>query len=431
MPSPAQLSRRTFVSGLAATALAGPVILTRPARGQNTAPSERINLGFVGVGTMGRGHVGRFSGMADVQIVAICDVVAARREHCQKIVEDRYAKDTGRGSYKGCALYNDFRELLARDDIDAVVISTPDHWHALPAIAAAKAAKDIYCEKPLTRTLAEGRALVNAVAKHKVVFQTGSQQRSEFGGKFRQAVELIRNGHIGDVKTIRIGVGGPAVPCDLPEMETPEGIDWDLWLGPAPKRGFNEILCPIGVHHHFPAWRNYREYAGGGLADMGAHHFDIAQWALDLDISGPVLIEPPESGANAGLKFTYANGVVMFHGGPSGCTFEGTRGKIYVDRGSLQSEPADIASRPIGEGDVRVYHSTDHARNWIECIRSRKDPICNAETGHRSASVCHLGNIGYWLRRPLKWDPAKERFDDDEANKLAAGTMREPWKLES
>jgi predicted dehydrogenase len=220
------------------------------------------------------------------------------------------------------------------------------------------------------------------------------------------------------------------VPCDLPEQSVPDGTDWDLWLGPAPQRGYHEVLCPKGVHSGFPAWRRYREYAGGGLADMGAHHFDIAQWALDMDSSGPVKVEPPEGKATSGLKFTYASGVVMYHGGPADCVFEGTEGTILVSRNKLESQPADILKQPLGAKDHHVYPSSDHRKNWLECIRSKKECICPAEVGHRSATVCHLGNIGYWLRRPLTWDPVKEQFvGDEEANRLVDREPRAPWKL--
>ena len=423
-----QLSRRTFTSGLAASTLLAPTIISRGARG-NAAANERINLAFIGVGTMGRGHVNRFLGHADVQVVAISDVVKERAESAKEIVEKKYAEAMKSGQYKGCDVYNDFRELLARPDIDAVLIATPDHWHALNCVAAAHAKKDIYCEKPLTHTIAQGAKIIEAVRANKLVFQTGSQQRSEFGNKFRTAVEYVRNGRIGKVKTVRVGVSGPAVPCDLPDQEAPAGTDWNLWLGPTPQRGYNEVLCPRGVHGHFPAWRNYREYAGGGLADMGAHHFDIAQWALDMDGSGPVTIDPPAEG-NTGLRFVYANGVEMFHGGPSGSTFEGSEGTNYVDRDKLQSTPGKILEEPLGEKDFRVYPSSDHARNWLDCLRSRKDPICTAEIGASSAAVCHLGQIGYELRRKLQWDPAKRQFtNDDAANQRLDFPLREPWKL--
>ena len=293
--SASSVSRRRFLGSVAAAGVVGPLVLASSGRG---APSDRINVGFIGVGTMGRGHLGRFVGYGDVQVVAVCDVESTRRESAQKMVEDRYAKQADKGSYKGCRAFNDFRELLAVEGLDAVLIATPDHWHALTAIAAAKAGKDIYCEKPLARTIGEGRAMCIAVAERKIIFQTGSQQRSEFGGRFRTAVELIHNGHIGAIKTIRIGVSEPNIPCDLPEQPIPAGTDWNLWLGPAPLRGYNEILCPKGIHSGFPAWRRYREYAGGGVADMGAHHFDIAQWALGMDKSGPVMIVHETTGAS-------------------------------------------------------------------------------------------------------------------------------------
>jgi predicted dehydrogenase len=407
---------------------AGVPLLSSRLFADGKAASERITLGFIGVGTMGRYHLSSFLNMGDVQVLAVSDVVAERRDSAKKMVEDRYSK-AAKGTYKGCDVYNDFRDLLNRKDIDAVVIATPDHWHSIPCILAARAGKDIYCEKPLTHSIAEGRRIVDEVAKAKVIFQTGSQQRSEFGGFFRKAVELVRNGRIGKVKTIRIGVGGPAVPCDLPEQPVPKGTDWDMWLGPAPTRGYNDVLCPRGVHSHFPAWRNYREYAGGQIADMGAHHFDIAQWALDMDNSGPVKIEPPEGKATSGLKFTYANGIEMFHGGPTDCLFEGTDGKVFVSRGEIHTEPAAIRDQPLGDKAFHVYPSNNHHRNWIECVRSRKQTICPAEVGHRSATICHLGNIGYRLRKPLTWDAVKERFAEDDANALLYREPRKMWKI--
>jgi predicted dehydrogenase len=423
------VSRRQFVRGLAAASAAGPTILTSLSWAR-AAANERLTLGMIGVGTMGRGHVGRFLGYGDVQIVAVCDVVDERRDNSKARIEEHYAKQAGKASYKGCATYNDFRELLAIEGLDAVVIATPDHWHTIPAILAARAKKDIYCEKPLTLTIGEGRRLVGEVRANNVIFQTGSQQRSEFGGKFRTACEWIRNGRIGKLKTVRIGVGAPPLPCDLPEQPVPAGTDWNLWLGPAPWRGYNEALCPKGVHQHFPAFRNYREYAGGGLADMGAHHFDIAQWAMEMDGSGPVKVEPPAGDANTGLKFTYASGVEMFHGGPSGCTFEGETGTIYVDRDKLETTPEAIAKTPLAENEKPLYRADDHGRNWLDCIRDRKLPIADVEIGHHSATVCHLANLGYQLRRTLNWDPAKEKFaGDDEANGLLNRVPRDPWKI--
>lgn len=421
-------NRRTFLKS-ALFAAAAPYVVSNWSYGQ--APSDRITLGFIGIGMMGRGHLNGFLGQGDVEVVAVCDIEPTRLENAKQQIEKRYADRSKSGEFKGVTAYKDFRELLQRDDIDAVVIATPDHWHVIPAMMAAKAKKDVYCEKPLTHSIKEGRLLVDAVKKHGIIFQTGSQQRSEFGGVFRLAAEIVRNGRLGQIKTVRVGVGAPAVPCDLPDEPTPDGTDWEMWLGPAPLRGYNEILCPKGMHQHFPAFRKYREYAGGGLADMGAHHFDIAQWAFDMDNSGPVKIEPPADGSDTGLKFTYANGVEMYHGGPSGCTFEGTLGTLYVDRGAIKSDPESILKEPIKEGDKRVYFSENHHRNWIDSIRSRKEAICTAEIGHRSASICHLANIGYWTKKTLNWDPVAERFQEEEGNQFLFREPRKPWSYES
>jgi predicted dehydrogenase len=311
----------------------------------------------------------------------------------------------------------------------------------MPCVLAARAGKHVYCEKPLTHNVAEGRQIVDEVKKAKVIFQTGSQQRSEFNNHFRKAVEYVWNGRVGKLKTVRIGVGAPARPCDLKGEVKPEGTDWDAWLGPAPEREYSSVLCPKGVHSHFPAWRDYQEYAGGQLADMGAHHFDIAQWAMNMDDGGPVEIIPPErKNADRGLRFVYASGVVMIHNefekGKDGkdiradCVFEGTEGTILVSRGGISSLPEAILKEPIGEKEKRVYASTNHHKNWLECIKSGKETICPAEVGHRSASICHLGNIGYRLGRKLRWDAAKEQFiDDAKANKELSREPRAKWKL--
>jgi predicted dehydrogenase len=227
---------------------------------------------------------------------------------------------------------------------------------------------------------------------------------------------------------VRVGVGGPARTCDLRNEATPDGVDWEMWNGPSPERGYNVILCPAGIHTHFPAWRNYKEYAGGGLADMGAHHFDIAQWALDVDSSGPTEIHPPERG-DTGLRFVYASGIEMFHGGPADCVFEGSEGTISVSRESINSRPATILQTPLGDRDFRLPDVGNNQRNnWLDCIRSRRRPVADVEIGARSAQVCQLANIGYWLRRPLRWDPAREEFvDNAEANRLRSRENRRPW----
>ncbi len=421
MPIQTHSTRRRFLTGAAAAASLGPAV-------SRAAANERLNIAFIGMGKRGRSVLGQTLRQGDAQVVAVCEVEGTRLSHGKQTIENHYAAAKKSGQYKGCATYVDYRKLFERDDLDAVVIMTPDHMHVHPALAAINAKCDIYCEKPLTQNIAEGRILADAVKRNKIVFQTGSQQRSEYGNKFRTAVELIWAGRIGKLKTVHVGVGGPPKPCDLPTQEKPDNVNWDLWIGPAPMRGYNEILCPKGIHNHYPAFRHYEEFAGGGLADMGAHHFDIAQWAMEMDASGPTTIEPPKEGAGK-LKFTYTSGVEMFHGGPGGCTFEGSEGTIYVDRGKLESNPSEILKTPLGEKDRRVYPSNNHVRNWLDCVKSRKDPICTAEIGHRTASVCHLANLGYKLRRKLTWDPAKEQFvNDAEANKLTARKPREGWE---
>jgi predicted dehydrogenase len=421
------ITRRHFLAATAAAPLAfAPTLRAADRAGQG--PNGRITLGFIGVGMMGRGHLRGFLGNRGVQVVAVCDVHRQRLQDAVDTVHRSYAEERRAGTYRGCAMLTDFRELLGRADIDAVVIATPDHWHAIPAILAARAKKDIYCEKPLSLTIAESRAMVRAARASDIVFQTGSQQRTEFNGNFRKAVEYVRSGRIGRVRTVRVGVGAPAKPCDLPVEPTPAGVDWDMWNGPSPARGFSHVLCPLGIHNHFPAWRAYREYGGGGLADMGAHHFDIAQWALAMDESGPTEIHPPASG-DSGLRFVYANGIEMFHGGPSGCTFEGTDGKIYVDRSRLESTPETILREPLTERDFHLPNvGTSHKQNWLDCVRARRRPVADVEIGARSAQVCQLGNIGYQLRRTLRWDPRREEFiDDAEANRLRSRENRVPW----
>ena len=320
------VTRRQILGGLAAGSIAMPTIVPSTVFGNDdkAPPSERITVGFIGCGKMANDyHLPELLGFGDVQAVAVCEVDTKRREHAKKRVEKAYS---GRKDYKGCASYVDFRELIGRKDIDAVCIATPEHWHAIPAIEAMKAGKDVYCEKPLTLTLAEGKRCIDVARKYERVFQTGSQQRSNVFGDFRQAAEFIRSGRLGTIRTVTVGVGGPSKWCDLKAEEMEPGLDWDLWLGPAPKRPYNSTLSPRGVHNHFPAWRDYREYAGGGHSDMGAHHYDIVQWCLGMDEAGPVEILPPMSEhAHHGVVYRYANGVVMVHGGPSGCTFTGDK----------------------------------------------------------------------------------------------------------
>jgi predicted dehydrogenase len=354
-------------------------------------------------------------------------VDTTRREAHRKQVEEFYTIKQNK-DFKGCAAYADFRELIARKDIDAVVIAVPDHWHAYIAIQACNAGKDVYCEKPLSLTIHEARQMVIAARKNDRVFQTGSMQRSS--SEFRKACELVRNGRIGKVKQVIVDVGPPSKPCDLPEEAMEPGLNWDMWLGPSPKRPYNSILSPRGVHQNFPDWRNYREYSGGMMTDWGAHHFDIAQWGLGMDDSGPVEIIPPsDPKATRGLRYLYANGVEMIHGDSGGVLFIGTEGKILVNRGKFEATPQSI-DQPLPDSAIRLYKSNNHCKDFLDCMRSRKKPICDVEIGARSVTVCHLGNIAYWTNRTLKWDPVKERFiGDDAMNKWLDREKREPWKV--
>jgi predicted dehydrogenase len=422
-------TRRNF---LKTTSLAGaPFILPShiwAAKGDN-APNNRINVAVIGPGKQGKSHVHRLLRNAETQVVGFAEVAKVRSDHTQELIEGHYAKNTPSGKWKGLTVTQDYRELLAQEQVDAVLIATPDHWHGEPTILSARAGKHIYCEKPISLTIKEGRSMADAVKENKVIFQTGSQQRTEYGGKFRRTVEMIRSGAIGKLKKIQVCVGGPPKPCDLPTQPVPKGIGWDAWQGPAPVRGYNKELCPDNVHNHFPRWRAYREYCNGYLADMGAHHFDIAQWGMDADDTGPVKVIPPKSGEK-GLKLIYANGIEVEHGSlpdwRGGTVFHGKEGTIWVDRGPWKSDPVNLIKEY--KASVEIRRPKNHHGDWIDCIRNGKQPLAHIEAGHRTASLCQLCNIGYELRRELTWDPKKEVFKgDEEANQLTDRKRRKQW----
>lgn len=417
-------SRRTFLTGASATAL-GPVLAHARA-----PANERIQIAVIGVGAHGRRMLDQCLREKDVELVAVCDVVGARNRSGQKTVRDSYARER-KGAYKGCSGYNDYRKLLEKKNLDAVLVATPNHMHVHPALAAIARKLDVYCETPLTHNIAEGRLLADAAKERKIVFQTGSPFRHNNGRDFRAAVELIWAGRIGKLQTIRVGVGAAPFPCDLPDQETPDDVDWDLWLGPAPQRGYHKTLFSRNSHGQHLSFRNYEEYGGGKLADQGAHFFDVAQWAMGMDRSGPTMIEPPAV-STSGLRFTYANGVQMLHMGNDDISFKGTEGTILVRKyHPLVSNPPSLAEEPLGKDDRRAPASVHALRNWLDAIKTRKEPINPAETGHRSATVCHLANIGYKLRRKLTWDPAKEQFiGDNEANKLVTRRARRGWEYD-
>jgi len=428
-PFSTQPTRRRDFLRRTALALAVPTLLPSGLRAAETPPSERISLGFIGNGTQGRYLLGNCLRRREVVVTAVSDVDTDRRENARKTVEDHYAKLGAATGPRTCDAYADFRDLLARKDIDAVVIATPDHWHAFIGILAARAGKDIYCEKPLTQSIHEARALVNEVRKHNRVFQVGSMQRSS--REFRRACQLVRNGAIGTVKNIEIGIGGPGRWCDLPGEPAQPGLDWNLWLGPAPWREYHSELSPRGVHTHFPNWRSYREYGGGMITDWGAHHFDIAQWALGMDESGPVEVIPPdEPNAQSGVRFRYANGVPMVHIPGNGITFTGSEGRIHVNRGKFESTPESLVETQLASHAIQLYESNDHIGDWLQCIHTRKRPICDVEVGARTVTVCHLANLAYWNRKRLEWDPKSETFMNGHGdNSWLDRAYRDPWSL--
>ena len=422
--------RRTAVA--ASATLAVPTLVPVSVLGRNGTlpPSERITMGFIGVGGQGGGHLlggawtyvaGGYAGRKELQVLAVCDTRRDRRERaCQK-VNAHYAEVYGEGNYKACEAYTDFRHVLDRADIQAVLIATPAHWHATMAAMAAEAGKDIYCEKPTAVTIRESRAMLAAVRRYGRVYQAGTQQRSEYGGKFRQACEFIRSGRIGKLHTIyayRDGGGvfwpkrfGPAKPI-------PDGLDWDLYLGPAPWLPYDGNASA----HRFDI----------GELNWGQHHYDIVQWAAAADDTGPVEIFM--DGDRSGYR--YASGVVVYGkpypgepiGGDGGACFVGTEGRIAVDRDALVSDPPDLVREPLRPDEVHLYRSDSHSGNFLECIRTRKKPICDADVAHHAATALLLGGVAKQLRRDLKWDPATEQFiNDQEANRFLSIAKRPPW----
>jgi predicted dehydrogenase len=445
LPAP---TRRQF---LGHAALAAPLALPAAALGDGDRPaaSKRITLGVVGTGNMGLGDIQGFLGDKRVQVVAVCDVNTesagywnggvAGREPARRLVEKHYAEEKKSGTYKGCAAYADFRDLLARKDIDAVVISTPDHWHAIPVVMACKVGKDIYCQKPLSLTVAEGRAMSDAVAKYKRVFQTGSQQRSD--RNFRRACELVRNGRIGKLHTVRCGLPGGRPDYgktgDRKKPEpVPKGFDYDFWLGPAPKKPYAPARCHVN-------FRWIYDYSGGQVTDWGGHHPDCAQWGMGTVHTGPVEIRgakatfPPDPLWDTATDFyfeaVYANGVklIVSNKEKGGVTWEGSEGWVWADRGKQDAHPKSLLKSEIGPKEIHLYKSDNHYRNFIDCVISRKETAAPAEVAHRSITICHLGNIAMRLgRKTLKWDPEKEKIlGDDEAAKMLSRPYREPWTL--
>ena len=417
------LSRRGFITKTAL--VAGAItILPRHVFGRGfVAPSDKINIGFIGLGKQSQGLAKNFVNNTNAQVVAACDVWTTKNDWFKGYINSIYAANKNQTNYNSIATYLNYKELLERADIDGVVIVTPDHWHAIQAIDAMKSGKDVYCEKPLTHNIKEGIELVKTTKKTERILQTGSMQRS--WDSFRKACELVRNGYLGDIKQVLVNVGDPAVPYNLTAEPMPSEVNWNNWCGPAPMLAYNHRLAPSRNDVDFwPDWRLYEEVGGGILCDWGAHMFDIVQWALDMDRSGPVKYIPPtDKNAVRGLKMYYENGIEMIHedfGRGWGVRFIGSEGTMDVSRSYLETTPANILTTELKNSDVKLYDSKgNHLQDWLDAMTTRTQPICDVETGHRSATVCNIANIAYNLGRPLDWNPKKEKFIGDAiANKM-------------
>jgi predicted dehydrogenase len=423
------ITRRAFLKTTAAIA-AVPYVLPSSVLGADgaVAPSEKITVGFIGAGDHGVGrNLRMYLGQPDARAVAVCDVDSNRMKGAKQIVDEKYGNTD-------CATTKDFREILDRKDIDAVMISTPDHWHTLMSVMAIKAGKDVQCEKP-TLTIDEGKILVKTVRRYGKVFQTSTEDRSE--RIYHRMAELVRNGRIGKLHTIKVKLPfQPGTPGDPTPQPVPPELDWDMWLGPAPFAPY----CRDRVHFNF---RWVWDTSGGILCDWGTHLFDTAQWANDTERSGPVSIEGKGTWWSGGLyntpkeyhvEYAYANGVRMIcdHGG-SGIRFEGSDGWIESPSwlAEIQASDPKILESKIGPNEIRLYtNPAGEHRDFLDCVKTRKDPYFPVDIGHRVATVCHLGNIALKLGRKLNWDPKEEKFvNDAEADAMLSRPMRSPWKL--
>jgi predicted dehydrogenase len=406
MPGYTIRTRRDFLK-TAARASVAPMILSAATlgRGGAVAANDRIGIGFIAFGDRVNGGLfGDFKNHEQCQFIAAADVDASHRAN--------FIKKVGEGS----PTYNDYRHILDRHDIDAVIIATPDHWHSTATIHAAQAGKDIYCEKPLTLTLEEGKSVANAVRNANRVFQTGSQQRSD--AKFRKACELVRNGYIGKIQQVDTYIGDAPTGGTDPNIDPPPGLDWERWLGQAPMVPYRKTRC----HYEFRWWY---AYSGGKMTDWGAHHNDIALWGTGHEYSGPISIEgeakfPDPGGYDTATSFKIryefkdSAPVICNSEGRNGILFTGSEGTVFVSRGELETTPAELVNIEFKSTDERLYKSDNHQGNFLECVKNRKDPICHVEIGHRSVSMCHLGNLAIRLGRKLQWDPEKETIVGDE-----------------
>ena len=435
------VSRRNFLKGLGALS-ALPIILPASALGRThrPAPSDRIQMAFIGMGSMGMYNLRGFIQMPDVQVVAVCDVNRSGnnyagngvmgREPARDFVDATYAESSGAQSYAGCDAYPFFWQIFEREDIDAVCLSLPDHWHAYMAVAAANAGKDMYSEKPLARTIHEGRLMVEAVRNNHVVFQTGSQQRSD--SRFRHACELVRNGYIGEIQKVYAEVGGISRSFPHGEEPIPEGFLYELWLGNAPSAPYHPKRVSGGYNTEEGAWRAWEPYSAGHVADWGAHNFDISLWGLGLDKSAPTKIIHAEDAEEEELTLIYGDHppIIKKKGPHDGMIqFIGSDGWVGVSRGDIWASDDRLLTLTMKPSDTRLYHSENHQRDFLDSIKTRSHPVCDVEIGHSSSVACLTSEICMRLGRTLRFDPTREAFVDEQVNHLVTRPMRMPWSL--
>jgi len=434
------MNRRNFLKAAAAAAVAPTIVpssvFARP------APSDTLEFGCIGVGRQGQADMQEliYRGLeSGARVRAVCDADSHRLQDAQWLAEKIYTLETGQDAAKSVAAYRDFRELLARRDLDGVLIVTPDYWHAAHAIAAAEAGKDIYLEKPLTYSIAEGQKLVAAVRKNKRILQVGSQQRSSI--HFLMACELARNGRVGKLQTIRVWLPEDQGSGDARPTPVPPNLDYDAWMGPTAPAPFAEDRVHPQTSYERPGWLQIEPYCLGMVTGWGSHMMDIAQWGHGTDLTGPVSIEASAEFPDRGLfdvhtKFkgeaVYADGVrlIMETGDPAGVRFEGDAGWVFVQRGAIKASDPEILKWKPGQGEIKLAQSGNHMKNFLEAVHGRKDPIAPVEVGHRSNSICIMTHIAMKLGRKLAWDPAAERFvGDDEANRRLDYPHRAPWQV--
>ncbi len=451
------MKRRKFIknsAGAAAGTLIIPTIVPSSVFGSNP-PSDKINIGQIGFGRIAMTHDLAETLKYDVaRVVAVADFDSERLEKGKHYIESFYSTKTGRQGYINVKTYGDYHDILEDKSIDAVIISTPDHWHAQPAVEAALAGKDIYLQKPTSLTVTEGRLLSDIVSRKKVILQVGTQQRSS--AQFRVAAELVRNGRIGSLHTVKIGLPGDPSGPEAPEEPVPRNLNYDAWLGTTPEVYYTEMrVHPRNSITDRPGWLRCEQFGAGMITGWGQHHFDSAAWGMDTELTGPVSVEAVAQFPKSGLwdvhgdfmsKAEYENGITMLTSGgyPNGIRFEGTEGWIFVTRGDYRASPSDpvpegaakaleasdpgILTSVIGPDEIHLYESSEQHGNWLECIKSRKEPVSPVEIGHRACTVCLVTHIAMKLARKLFWDPETERFlNDDEANSMLSRPQRAPY----